>query len=185
MGRGRLSTGRKSHAQKNLAGSVWGNARALAFSFSAPAVIVYTLFMIVPIFVSLYISLQKWDGANAMSWVGLGNFINLAKDREFWITFKNTIVLLAMSVAIQIPVAFFLAYLLYRTPQFLKVFRAIYFMPAAIAATVVGVMFSLMLNADLGPLNYILKGVGLSSIAKNWLSDKHTVLYVTSTVMIW
>ncbi len=141
--------------------------------------------MILPIFISLYISLQKWDGANAMTFVGLGNFVGLMKDAEFWITFKNTIVLLAMSVAIQIQVAFFLAYLLYRTPRFMKVFRAIYFMPAAIAATVVGVMFSLLLNADLGPLNYILKGVGLGSIAKNWLSDKNTVLSVTSTVMIW
>jgi raffinose/stachyose/melibiose transport system permease protein len=175
----------KSPKRKSPARGIWGNARALAVSFSAPAIVIYTVFMILPIFVSLYISLQKWDGANAMSFVGLGNFIGLVKDAEFWVTFKNTIVLLAMSVALQIPIAFFLAYLLYRTPRYMKVFRAIYFMPAAIAATVIGVMFSLLLNADLGPLNFILKSIGLGSIAKNWLSDRNTVLYVTCGVMIW
>jgi ABC-type sugar transport system permease subunit len=97
----------KSPKRKSPARGIWGNARALAVSFSAPAVVIYTVFMILPIFVSLYISLQKWDGANAMSFVGLGNFIGLVKDAEFWVTFKNTIVLLAISVALQIPIALF------------------------------------------------------------------------------
>jgi raffinose/stachyose/melibiose transport system permease protein len=181
----RLKTGRKSPALKNSSAGIWGNARSLALWFSAPAILVYSLFMILPIVVSLYISLQKWDGANAMIFVGLGNFITLLTDGEFWVTFKNTMVLLVMSVGIQVPIGFLLAYLLYRTPRYMGVFRAIYFMPAAIAATVIGVMFSLLLNADLGPLNYILKNVGLRSLAMNWLSDKHTVLLVTCTVMIW
>ena len=67
----------------------------------------------------------------------------------------------------------------------MELFRSIYFMPAAISATIIGLIFSLFLNADLGPLNYILKTMGLGSLTRNWLSDRNTVLYVTCAVMIW
>lgn len=171
--------------KKKSAVNIWGNTQSLTLWFSMPAVVLYTLFMIIPIFVSFYISLNEWDGVTAMKFVGLKNFADILSSNDFWLSLKNTIVLLVMSVGIQVPVAFLLAYCLYRTPRFMELFRSIYFMPAAISATIIGLIFSLFLNADLGPLNYILKTMGLGSLTRNWLSDRNTVLYVTCAVMIW
>jgi len=158
--------------------------KALAL-YSAPALAFYTVFMIFPIAFSIYISLQSWTGGGEMEFVGLANYLDVLKDGDFWITFKNTIVLLVLSVLIQVPIAFLLAYLLFRSQRVMGVFRAIYFMPAAISSTVIGVLFCLLLNSDLGPLNFILKKANLSFLALNWLSNKDTVLYTTCAVMIW
>lgn len=157
----------------------------LAIVFSAPAVLIYTLFMVVPIICSVYISMTKWNGAGTMTFIGLKNFSSLLQSRDFWISFKNTVVLLVMSVGIQVPVALILAYLLYRTPRLLRFCRTIYFMPAAISTAVIGIMFSLLLNSDLGPVNYVLKSIGLENLTRNWLSDKSTVLIVVCLCMIW
>jgi raffinose/stachyose/melibiose transport system permease protein len=159
--------------------------RILGFFYTLPAFVLYTLFMIFPIIIAIYISLQKWNGSSRMVFLGLENFIELLKSRDFWISIKNTVVLLIFNLCIQIPIAFFLAYLLYRTPKLMRPYRAIYFMPAAISTTVIGIMFALLLNGDLGPINYFLKNVGLGIIAKSWLSDRNTVLCVVILCMIW
>lgn len=159
--------------------------RLLANMFSLPAIVLYTGLLIVPMLCSLYLALVKWDGASAIQFIGLKNFETIFQSRDFWISVKNSLILTGLHLAIQIPLASFFAYLLYRTRPLMRVFRAVYFMPSIIAATVVGVMFSLMLNADLGPVNSILRSLGLGGLARAWLSEPSTVLYVVTGVQIW
>jgi raffinose/stachyose/melibiose transport system permease protein len=157
----------------------------VAWLFPIPAFIVYTGLMIVPILCSVYLAMVNWDGASRMAFIGLGNFQALLKSRDFWISFQNSMIMTGLHLIIQIPCALFLAYMLYRTRQGMRFFRSVFFMPTVIAATVVGIMFTLMLNADLGPINSILKRIGLGQYALPWLSNASTVLYVVTGVQIW
>lgn len=159
--------------------------RISATLFSLPAFLVYSIFMVAPTIVAFYLALTKWNGMEPAVFIGLKNFSSLLKSRDFWIAIKNTFVLLGLSICVQVPVALILAYLLYRTPRLLKACRSIYYMPAAISTAVIGIMFSLLLNADLGPINHVLKSIGLTSWAHNWLTDKNTVLLVVCACMIW
>ncbi len=117
--------------------------------------------------------------------IGIRNFTSLITSTDFWASIKNTVILLILSVGMQVPVALFLAYLLYRTPKMLRTCRAIYYMPAAISTAVIGIMFGLLLNSDLGPINHVLRNIGLGIFAKSWLSDKQTVLPIVCLCMIW
>lgn len=157
----------------------------VATLFTAPAFILFTLFLVVPIVAALYISLLKWDGSAQPLFVGLQNYQYLFKDRDFWIAFKNSMILVALHLSIQTTSALMFAYFLYRTRRGMRFFRSVYFLPSVIATTAIGVMVSLMLNSDLGPINQLLRNIGLGSIAKPWLSDTGTVLYAVSLTMIW
>ena len=56
---------------------------------------------------------------------------------------------------------------------------------SVIAGTCIGLMFSVLLNADVGPVNRVLNQLGLHSLAKNWLSDPVWALYSVSLVTVW
>lgn len=159
--------------------------RIFSIVFLAPAFILFTGFVILPILSSAYYSMTSWDGAGPKKFVGLNNFINLLNDPDYWTTISNTMKALVLSVSIQIPVGLVFAYLVYRTTRGFKFFRSVYFLPVVIAPSAVGLMFLLFLNGELGPLNNILTSLGLPFLARNWLTDSSTVLYSVMLPAIW
>lgn len=153
--------------------------------FSLPSTVIYTCFMIVPLIGVVYYSLTQWSGAGEPKYIGFNNFLFLFHSSDFWIIIKNTGILIFLHMLIQIPAAIFLAYVLLRTKRGFRFYRGIFFLPMIISATVIGLMFSLILNADVGSLNAILRGIGLESLAKNWLSDPKIVVFAVSLTLVW
>ena len=156
-----------------------------AILFSIPAFLLYFVFLIIPIAGALYYSLMQWSVVGAERFVGFNNFVNLLRSAAFWQVTYNTIVLIALHFVVQIPLAFGLSYMLYRTSQGFRTFRAVLFIPTIISATIIGLMFRLILNADMGPVNKLLRMIGLGLLAKNWLTDNTFVLLVVSLVVAW
>jgi raffinose/stachyose/melibiose transport system permease protein len=156
-----------------------------AILFSLPAFVVYLFFLIIPMIGTFYYSTIHWSGFTNKVFVGLQNFKILFSSREFWWILYNTFVLIGFHLIVQLPLAFGLSYLLYRTRQGFRAFRAILFLPTIISATVVGLMFAIMLNGDVGPVNKILHTIELGSLARNWLADKTLVLNSVSMVIVW
>lgn len=159
--------------------------RIFSIIFLAPAFILFTGFVILPILSSAYYSMTSWDGAGPKKFVGINNFVNLVNDSDYWVTVSNTMKALILSVSIQIPLGLLFAYLVYKTTRGFKVFRSVYFLPVVIAPSAVGLMFLLFLNGELGPLNKILTNLGLPFLARNWLTDSKTVLYSVMLPAIW
>src|SRR5690625_2528729 len=79
-----------------------------------PALIIYCVFSIIPIFISFYYSFMSWNGFSEMKYVGIDNFIEVFKDGIFWLSVKNNILVVLASVFGQIPIALVLALLLNR-----------------------------------------------------------------------
>jgi raffinose/stachyose/melibiose transport system permease protein len=77
------------------------------------------------------------------------------------------------------------AYFIYRTRIGFKVFRAAVFMPSIISAVIIGLIFSILFNADFGPINIFLKSAGLASLERAWLSTPSTVLGVVIAPQVW
>lgn len=153
--------------------------------FSLPSVVLYIVFMILPLIFVIYLSFTQWTGAGNINFIGLENYKFLFTYPDFWIIMRNTGILIALHVLLQVPLAVLIAFLLYRTRQGFRFFRAVYFMPSIISGTVIGLMFSVLLNSDIGPINSILRSIGLGSMAKSWLSDPKIVIYTVSLIMIW
>lgn len=81
----------------------------------APTLILYVLYIILPIFVSFYYSFTNYTGVGAAKWIGLTNYKVLANDFIFRIALKNNFIVLVMDLLIQLPLAFCVALLLNRS----------------------------------------------------------------------
>src|SRR5437868_8006124 len=84
--------------------------------FLAPAVLIYTIFMIYPLFDSLRLSFFTQDAHNVESFAGLQNYVRLLTDDNwaphFWNAFRNNLIFFAVHMLVQNPVALLLAALL-------------------------------------------------------------------------
>ncbi len=161
------------------------NNRAFALGFIGPTFLLYSVFIIVPIALSIYYSLTRWDGVGAKKFIGLKNFEFLFANKDYWTTFTNSMQVIFFSLIIQISLGLIFAYLVYGTKKGFRVFRSLYFLPVVIAPSAVGLMFLLFFNGQLGPLNAMLDMVGLSALKRDWLSDGKVVLYSVMFPMIW
>ncbi len=117
--------------------------------------------------------------------IGFGNYKELFKNNDYWITFFNTLKLTAVSLIVQISFGLLLAYLLYTKVRGMKIFRTVFFLPVVIAPVAIGLMFSLFYNSEIGIFNKILSAVGLDMLQTNWLSNPKTLLYAVMAPQVW
>ena len=157
----------------------------VCLGFLLPVFLIYTVFLFIPLLQSGYYSLTNWNGVTEKIFVGLENFKTLFQNKDYWVTFWNTIKLLVISLFVQIPVGILLAYLLYSKVKGMKLYRTIFFLPVVIAPVAISLMFSLFYNSEIGVFNKILEAIGLGRFATNWLSNIHTLLYSVMVPQVW
>ena len=121
-----------------------------------------SLFVLVPLVHSAWISLFAWDGVTGGEWVGLDNYTALVSDADLRAAFVHALVLLVFYAALPIAIGLLLAALMARTRvRGLAAFRTILFLPQVVALVVVGVMWRMIYAPDGGLLNNALGAVGL------------------------
>nr|WP_304220063.1 sugar ABC transporter permease [Fredinandcohnia onubensis] len=150
-----------------------------------PALLIYLVFSIIPIVISMYYSFMEWNGFGPMKFVGFQNFIDIAKDPIFWKAVKNNIYVVIASVFGQIPIALGLALLLNRKVKGAKIFRTIGFMPVVISTVVISLTWNMFYNSEIGFINRFLEAIGLGSIAQNWLGDPKWAMISVCITIIW
>ncbi|WP_449537859.1 carbohydrate ABC transporter permease [Ferdinandcohnia sp. Marseille-Q9671] len=150
-----------------------------------PALLIYLVFSIIPIVISMYYSFMEWNGFGPMKFVGFQNFIDIAKDPIFWKAVKNNIYVVIASVFGQIPIALGLALLLNRKIKGAKLFRTIGFMPVVISTVVISLTWNMFYNSEIGFINRFLEAIGLGSIAQNWLGDPKWAMISVCVTIIW
>ncbi len=150
-----------------------------------PALLIYIGFAIVPIIISFYYSLVKWDGFSPMHFVGLANFKRLIHDGLFWNSLKNNVYIIIASVVGQLVLALFFALILNTKIKGAKFFRTIGFLPVVLSSVVVSLTWSLILNPTNGLLNTVLRHLGLGVMAENWLGSEHWAMFSVCMVIIW
>ena len=159
--------------------------RNTARAFLLPGVCIYLLFVVGPLVASLYYSVVRWNGVGPKVFVGMRNFVRLIESDQFGIAFWNTMKLTGVSLAIQIPTALVLAFLLYRSARGTATFRALIFLPVVISPIAIGFMFTIFYNSELGLLNTILDALRLSALKRQWLSDPDVLLYAVMAPQVW
>ena len=127
-----------------------------------PGMIIFTVGLIIPLFLSFRYSLTDWDGMTAeKTFVGLQNYIKLFKDKEFleswWFTIKFTI----GNTIIQNVLALLFAVALDSGIRFQKLYRTAFFVPCLISAIVVGFVWLKMFSNVLSAINDLL-GTGFN-----------------------
>ncbi len=159
--------------------------RQFAVAFLAPAMVLYTGFMVLPIGASLFYSLTDWRIGRDVSFVGLRNYIDLFQDEQYWAVAGNSFILIALAIFIQVPLALVIAYCVHWIGQGFRFYRSVMFLPVVIAPVAIGLAFSIFLNGDIGLFNELLRITGLEGLRRNWLADGDVVLWAVSVPNIW
>jgi len=154
------------------------------YSFLLPVVIIMTVFVLVPVLWSFWLSFHEWSALepNRMPWVGLGNYIQLIYDDEFHIALWNTAIYAFWVVPIQTALALVVAAVLNQKLMGLTFFRAAFYFPSITSSVVITIIFMWIFNAT-GLLNYFLSQVGIDG--PNWLGDPAYALKAIMGLNIW
>jgi raffinose/stachyose/melibiose transport system permease protein len=154
--------------------------------FLLPALILFLLFVVYPIFRSLYFSMYDWNGLGpAVDFVGLQNFKDILADKVFTKALWNVLLIVIFSLGAQLPLALALAVLVGRNLPGRALFRAIFFMPYVLSEVNVAIMWMLLYNTDpdRGLLNAIIVGFGGDAVA--WLGNPSIVLVAVFIALTW
>ncbi|ACK41800.1 MULTISPECIES: carbohydrate ABC transporter permease [Dictyoglomus] len=134
------------------------------------ALFLLTLFLLYPIFYSLYLSTFTTRGI-VQTFVGFGNYLRLIKDSNFILALKNTLIILIIQVPIMLFLALILAVILNNQKiKFNGFFRTAIFLPAVTSLVAYTVLFKMMFTTD-GLINRFLISLGLISKPIPWLLD--------------
>lgn len=159
--------------------------RAFPYLMCLPAVILFTLFVILPFVEGCRVSFFKWDGFSDMKWVGLKNYANVMHDDVFWLAMKNTFVYAILVTVMKNVIALALAYVLARKFPLRTLFRTGIYMPVTLSYVVIGALWTWIYNPTFGLLNALLKALGLEHLIVGWLSDSRVALYSVVAVDVW
>jgi raffinose/stachyose/melibiose transport system permease protein len=155
--------------------------------FLLPALILFLLFVIYPIFRSVYYSLFDWNGLGpAVDYVGMENFKNILTDKVFIKAVVNVFLIIVLSLGVQLPLALALAVLVGRNLPGRALFRTIFFMPYVLSEVNAAIMWMLLYNPDpeRGFLNAVLILIpGVKPVA--WLGNLDVVLLAVFIALTW
>jgi len=159
----------------------------VAYSFIAPNFIGFAVFTLVPLVFALVLSFLKWDGANPISFVGLGNFISLLRDKVFWIALRNTVAYTAGVVPLTMVAALFLAILLNQKLKGRNFFRTVAFFPYVASLVAVAVVWNFIFSPTRGPVNNLLSYLTNIPVEKlpQWAADKNWAIPTVIFFSVW
>ena len=139
------------------------------FAWLLPALVILVAFRVIPIILSVRMSLYDWGMAGARAFVGLGNYSAVLRDPVFWQSLLNTGWYVLFEVPLILFISLFVAILLNQKIRGLGVYRTIYYLPVVTSIVAVSVVWRWILQPDRGLLNYILSWFHISGI--RWLQD--------------
>lgn len=150
----------------------------------APAVILFLLYIIIPVFMAFYYGFTNFTGIGKPEFLGLRNYITLFSDKIFYIALKNTGLVLAMSLLLIVPCSFGLSLLFARKMRGGKLVKAFCFSPNIISPILLGLIWVFILDPKIGLINAFLRYIGVS-VQPEWIGGKTLTPYCVGAIFLW
>ena len=138
----------------------------IAYLFLAPYLVLFGVFIVFPAIYGLWVSFHSWDLLLPNKpWVGLDNYRDLfdtssASGGDFWQAMKATAIFTVFAVPLLVVLPLGVALILNQKFRGRNFFRAVYFAPYVLGVAVIGVLWTLLLDPNIGVVNYYLEKVG-------------------------
>jgi raffinose/stachyose/melibiose transport system permease protein len=157
--------------------------------FLAPAVLVYTAIMILPLIDTLRLSLLRTT-PDGVVFVGFDNFRILFFDDRwstaFWNALKNNVIFFIIHMLVQNPIGIAIAAMLSVPKLYGRDFyRTAIFLPTMLSFVIVGFVWKLILSPIWGVAPTLLGAIGLKSLFGPWLGQESTALITLSLISVW
>lgn len=164
--------------------SAWkAHQRRLApWLFLAPGILMFLVYVIIPIFQSLWISFYDWDGLGQAQWIGTENYVELIDDDAFYTSLKNNVLWLVLYM-LAVPAGLLIAIFLNQTIPGMRLYKSLFFFPFVISQVVVGLIFSWFYAPGFGLLYGIIESLTGTGVAI--LADDRYVTYGIIAAGLW
>ena len=160
------------------------DTRKVAALFLAPVTILLIVFILYPIIDTFITSGYQWNGiSSAKEFIGFENWKTLLTDKNFWIAFRNNLVIMVLSIVIQIPIGLALATFLDFGGKKLTIFKVIWFVPLLMSSVAIGFLFTYALATNGGIVSTISGWFGGGNI--DLLGNPKTALLTVIIVICW
>lgn len=166
---------------------VRGPARAETWAgilLVAPAALAFTLMLLAPTLAAFALAFTDFELAQpGIRFIGLDNFLELARDRTFLTSLTNTLVYVAFVAPLSIAGGLGVALLIEAGLRGRATFRAIFFLPVVSLLVAMAAAWQYLLHPTIGPLNQALRFIGIQG--PSWLASSDTVLIALAAIGIW
>lgn len=151
-----------------------------------PALVMYGVFVLQPLFLTVSYSFYEWDGVGPSTWVGLDNYRRVFDDPDLYGAILNSLKLLVFYSVIPVTIGVGVAALIHGAlkGRFGTVARAVIFLPQIIPLVAAGIIWGLLLSLN-GLVNRLLELVGLGGLTRAWLGDFDFALPAVGVIGIW
>ena len=175
----------KSRAWKIPLGDSGGNGKfTVLVLFLPPALMLFTLFVVLPIGEAAWYSGFNWNGfGRPANWVGFDNYRFVLETRAFWLALRNNGLIIAVSLLIQLPLALSLALILAERFRGAVALRMLFFLPYILAEIATGLIFSFVYDGDYGLVASIWRMFGAE--APHLLASTQTAMLAVLIVIVW
>nr|WP_309099020.1 sugar ABC transporter permease [Fredinandcohnia onubensis] len=159
------------------------NRNKLIIPYLLPAVILYLLFFVYPAFQGFYISLNEWTNfLDDMKFIGITNYTDMLTDKIYWMTFKNTLLIVLVGGVIIFLIAFIYTAMMSQGMKGKKLVRAIFFFPNIIAPVAVAIIWNYLYRYDVGLFNSLLSFIGIDPV--NWTAPDN-IIWSAIVGVVW
>lgn len=156
----------------------------IAYSFILPNFLGFAIFTLIPMTFSLVLAFMHWDGANAIAWAGLENFVTLFRDETFRIALFNTFYYVLFTVPLTMAASLGLALLLNQPLRGRDFFRTAFFFPYVASLVAVAVVWNMIFHPAMGPINQLLIGLGVENPPR-WTASVDWAMPTVIMASIW
>lgn len=150
-----------------------------------PSILVYSIYIMLPIFIAVGYSLTKYTGIGKPKFIGLLNYERMLADKVFWISFRNTMIMFLIAFVLLLTASFLLALLLNSKLKGADLSKSFIFSPAIIAPIIVGIIWVYILDPNIGIINSILDAVGASGWRQKWIGGEKLSPYSIAFIYFW
>ena len=150
-----------------------------------PTLIVYCVFIILPIIIAIYYSFTRYSGIGKARFTGLSNYVRLFKDEVFWVSLKNTLIIFILAFVLLLTLSFLIALLLNNKLKGTGLSKALIFSPAIIAPIIVGIIWVYILDPNVGIINNILDALNLDMLKQKWIGGETLSPYSIAVIYFW
>jgi len=155
------------------------------FKFLLIPVILYGIWVIAPIFYTIFLSFTQWDGLTAPTFIGLGNYVDLFNDPIFYTALFNNIKWLLIYVLVPLPLGLAFAMFFNRSLPGVKIFKTAIYLPLTLSFVVLSQIWTWIYQPKYGAINVTLEAIGLENLTVAWLSNSDIVTYALIVVGCW
>ena len=158
----------------------------IGWLFVTPALVMYGVFVLQPLALTVQYSFYRWDGVGPADWVGLENYVAVVSEPRLVETLFNAFRLVLFYSVIPVSLGLITASIIHRVAggRLGTVSRTILFLPQVIPLVAAGIIWGRLFSLD-GLINQVLIGIGLEDVTRAWLGDFDTALPAVGIVGIW